>query len=97
MVHRIEILRTNPAMSKMIPRMIMAVSLSGSGRGAFGNGAVQQLLDTDRSHTREDGPSTLGGAPVGVGRVVIRAALERVGVPFSRSDFGRALLQVAPT
>ena len=62
MVHRIEILRTNPAMSKMIPRMIMAVSLSGSGRCAFGNGAVQQLLDTDRSHTREQGPSTLGGA-----------------------------------
>ena len=35
-------------MSKMISRMIMAVSLSGFGRGAFGNGAVQQLLDTDR-------------------------------------------------
>ena len=60
MVHRIEILRTNPAMSKMIPRMIMAVSLSGCGRCAFENGAVQQLLDTDRSHTREEGPSTLG-------------------------------------
>ena len=43
-------------MSKMIPRMIMAVSLS----DAAENGAVQQLLDTDRSHTREQGPSTLG-------------------------------------
>jgi hypothetical protein len=28
MVHRIEILRRNPAMSKMIPRTIMAAGLS---------------------------------------------------------------------
>jgi hypothetical protein len=52
-------------MSEMIPRMIMAVSLSGCGRCAFENGVVQQLLDTDRSHPREEGPSTLGAGTNG--------------------------------
>ena len=46
MVQRIEILSRNPAMSKMIPRMIMAVSLSIRPTARWGIGPVERLLDT---------------------------------------------------
>lgn len=52
MVHRIEILSRNPAMSKMIPRMIMAVSLSDFAPTVrLEIGSVERLLDADPSRT----------------------------------------------
>jgi hypothetical protein len=51
-VHRIEILSSNPAMSKMIPRMIMAVSLSDFAPTVrLEIGPVERLLDADLSQT----------------------------------------------